>query len=195
MEKTNSKPTLSKKLEKYVYTYAEPFCTDLHFKILDYSIKTNEYMHKCTDDVKPSSDYCRQIENNVHLFITCPRIKKIWTDYHTIPTKLTNIQNKSEEHILMLSTTNQNKPTTKLLLTIIQIILYEIWTTRNNYKYDKTQIPQDTIRNKINTRIRNIIQIHYKYHKTNGSITILKELFSINNALAKIEKNKLHIPL
>ena len=152
-------------------------------------------MHKCTHDVKPNWDYCRQIENNLHLFITCPRIKKIWTDYQPFLTKLTNTQNKPEEHILTLSTAKQNKPTTKLLLTIIQIILYEICTTRNNYKYDKTQIPQDIMRNKINTRIRNIIQTHCKYHKTNGTITFFKELFCINNALAKIENNKLHIPL
>ena len=167
-------------------SYAEPFCADLHFKILHYSIKTNEYMHKCTRDVKPNCDYYRQIENNIHLFITCPRIRQIWTGYQPILTKLTNIQNKPEEHILTLSTANQNESTTKLLLTITQIILYEIWKTRNNYKYDKTQIPQDIIRNKINTRIWNIIQIHYKYHKTNGTINIFKELFCINNALAKI---------
>ena len=184
------------KIWKNTYiSYAEPFCTDLHFKILHYSIKTNEYMHKCTHDVKPNCDYCRQIENNIHLFILCPRINQIWTHYQPTLTKLTNIQNKPEEHILTLSTANQNKSTTKLLLTITQIILYEIWTTRNNYKYDKTQIPQDIIRTKINTRIRNIIQIHYKYHKTNGTVNIFTELFCINNALVKIENNKLHISL
>ena len=127
-------------------------------------------MHKCTHDVKPNCDYCRQVENNMHLFVTCPRMNQIWTDYQAILTKLINIQNKSEEQILTLSTANQNKSTTKLLLTIIQIILYKLWTRRNNYKYDKTQIPQDIIRTKINTRIRNIIQIHYKYHKSNGTI-------------------------
>ena len=152
-------------------------------------------MHKCTHDVKPNCDYCKQIENNIHLFITCPRIKQIWTDYQPVLTKFTNIQNKPEEHILTLSTANQNESTTKLLLTITQVILYEIWTTRNNYKYDKTEIPQDIIRTKINTRIQNIIQIHYKYHKTNGTINIFKELFCINKALAKVENNKLHISL
>ena len=45
-------------------------------------------------------------------------------------------------------------------LTIIQIILYEILTTRNNYKYDKIQISQDTIKTKINAQIQNIIQTH-----------------------------------
>ena len=109
--------------------------------------------------------------------------------------KLTNKQNKPEQHILTLSIENQNKFTTKLILTIIQIILYEIWTTRNNYKYDKTQISQDIIKTKINTRIRNIIQTYYKYHKLNGTLNIFQELFCINKALAKIENNTLHILL
>ena len=132
------------KIWKNTYvSYAEPFCTDLHYKILHYSTKTNEYMHKCTHDIKPNCDYCNRTEDNIHLFTTCPRIDKIWANYQPTLTKLTNKHSKLEQHILTLSTANQNKITTKLLLTIVQITLYEIWRTRNNYKYDKTQISQD----------------------------------------------------
>ena len=71
-----------KKIWKNTYiSYAEPFCEDLHFKILHYSTKTNEYMHKCTHDIKPNCDYCKQVESNIHLFPTCPRINQIWTNY------------------------------------------------------------------------------------------------------------------
>ena len=87
----------------------------------------------------------------------------------------------------MISVTNQNKLTTKLILTIIQIILYEIWTTRNNYKYDKIQISQDTIKTKINAQIQNIIQTHYKQHRLNSTLNIFQDLFCIKQALAKIE--------
>ena len=130
-----------------------------------------------------------------HLFATCPRISQIWANYQPTLTKLTNIQNKPEQHIRTLSTANQNKLTIKLLLTIIQIIPYEIWTTINNYKYDNTQISQDIIQTKINTQIRYIIHTHYKYHKINGTLNTFKELFCINNALATIENNTLHIML
>ena len=130
-----------------------------------------------------------------HLFATCPRISQIWANYQPTLTKLTNIQNKPEQHIRTLSTANQNKLTIKLLLTIIQIIPYEIWTTINNYKYDSTQISQDIIQTKINTQIRYIIHTHYKYHKINGTLNTFKELFCINNALATIENNTLHIML
>ena len=184
------------KIWKNIYvSYAEPFCTDLHYKILHYSTKTNEYMHKCTYHIKPNCDYCKQIEDNIHLFHKCPRISRIWTNYQPTLTKLTNTQNEPEQHILTLSTINQNKLTTKLLLTIIQIILYEIWTARNNYKYDNTQISQDIIKTKINTRIQNIIHTHYKYHKINSTLNTFKEIFCINNAIAKIENNTLYIML
>ena len=100
-------------------------------------------MHKCTHDVKPNCDYCKQVENNIHLFATCPRINQISTNYQPTLTNLTKKQNEPKQDILTLSIANQNKSTTKLLLTIIQIILYEIWTTRNNYntikhRYHKT---------------------------------------------------------
>ena len=182
------------KIWKNTYvSYAEPFCTDLHYKILHYSTKTNEYMHKCTHDIKPNCHYCNRTEDNIHLFTTCPRIDKIWANYQPTLTKLTNKHSKLEQHILTLSTANQNKITTKLLLTIVQITLYEIWRTRNNYKYDKTQISQDIIKTKINARIRNIIQTHYNYHKLHDTINNFEEQFCINHAVAKIENGILTI--
>ena len=54
------------------------------------------------------------------------------------------------------------------MLTIIQIILYEIWITRNNHKYDKTLISQDIVKTKINTNTKHI-QTHYKHHNLNGT--------------------------
>ena len=53
-----------------ILTYPMPFCKDLHFKILHYSTKTNEYMHKCTHEVKPNCDYCKQVEDNTSIRYT-----------------------------------------------------------------------------------------------------------------------------
>ena len=38
--------------------------------------------------------------------------------------------------------------------------MYEIWTSRNNMKYDKTQLLQETIITKILTQLRNILTVH-----------------------------------
>ena len=69
--------------------------------------------------------------------------------------------------------------------------LYEIWTSRNNHKYDKTLITQDTIINKINVQIRNITNKHYKYHKLNEMLNIFQELFCVKEAITKLENNLL----
>ena len=105
-------------------------------------------------------------------------------------TKLTGKNYSSEQHLLTISVNKLNKKTKKLTLTIIQII-YEIWVTRNNIKYDKTLIPENKIITKINTQIRNIIQTHYKYHKLNDTLQTFAEQFRINHALAKVENEQL----
>ena len=108
---------------------------------------------------------------------------------------MTGNKNSPQQHILTLSVRKQNKHTTKLILTIIQIIIHEIWTTRNNPKYDKTLIPQHTIINKINAQIRNITNIHCKYHKLNEALNIFQDSFCIKQAIAKIENNLLIMQL
>lgn len=181
-------------IRKNMYkSYAQPYCTDLHYRLLNYSTKTNEYMHKCTKDINLKCNYCQNAENNIHLFTECPRIKKIWTYYQRKITQLIGKNYKPQLQILTLSTNNLNKHTTKLILTIIQIILHEIWTSRNNYKYDNTLIPQYTIITKINAKIENIINTHYKNHKLNGRLDVFKQLFCINHGIAKIENNLLKI--
>ena len=73
--------------------------------------------------------------------------------------------------------------------------MYEIWTSRNNIKYDKIQLSQETIITKILTQIRNILTAHYKLHKLNETLPTFQKLFCINNAIAKIHNGKLQITL
>ena len=50
------------------------------------------------------------------------------------------------------------------MLTLIQLITYQIWESRNNYKYEKINLKQKTIISKINSKIRTIINAHFKIH-------------------------------
>ena len=59
MGKTNTKYSLLKQIWKNTFqSYRQPFIKDLHYR-LHYSTKTNDYMHKCSNDNKPSCDHCR----------------------------------------------------------------------------------------------------------------------------------------
>ena len=98
------------------------------------------------------------------------------------------------QHIFTLIA-NTNSKIKKLTLTLTQIIMYEIWTTRNNLKYDKVHITQNTIIAKIITHLHNIITTHYKIHKLNGTLLKFQQNFCINNAIATIRNNKLQIAL
>ena len=73
---------------KITYIYAQPFCNDLHYRLLHYSTKINEYMPKWTRDINPKCDHWGYTEDTIHLFTKCPRIKKIWAHYQQILTKL-----------------------------------------------------------------------------------------------------------
>ena len=70
-------------------SHAQPFYTDLHYRLPHYLTKTNKYMHKCTKDINPTCNYCQNVENKVHLFTECPRIDKISAYYQPQLTKLT----------------------------------------------------------------------------------------------------------
>ena len=78
---------------------------------------------------------------------------------------------------------------------LVKIMTIEIWQSRNNHKYDKKLLPQQTIINKINAQLKTIIRAHYKKHKLNDTLDIFQNQFCINEALAKIENNLLTTPL
>ena len=166
-----------------------------HYRLLHYSTKTNMYMHKCSKENNPNCDYCGRTEDNLHLFTHCTRIKNIWKHYQTILTKLTGQSYTSQQHLFTINIPNTNKNTAKLTTTIIiQIILFEIWQSRNNYKYEHKLLPQQTI-DKINAQLNNILQIQYKKHKLQDTLDTFRGHFCINEALAKIHNNILTVIL
>ena len=70
--------TLTTSGKKTIYSYEQPFFDDLHYRLLHYSIKANDYIHKYSNENKPNCDYCRIKEDNLHLLTKCARIQKIW---------------------------------------------------------------------------------------------------------------------
>ena len=100
------------------------------------------------------------------------------------------------QHLLTLNVNKVNKETKKLTLTIIQIILYEIWETRNNLKYENITLTAKTIISKINKHIEIILNSHFQKHKIKNTVTLFEESFCINKAIAQLldEQLKLLIP-
>ena len=99
-------------------------------------------------------------EHNLHVLTKCNRIQNIWKHYHAIYQKLTKQQHTSQQHILILSSNNTSSKCKKLILTLTQILIYKIWQTRNNLKYDNVQLSQSAIIKKINSQIKHILNTH-----------------------------------
>ena len=135
-------------------------------------------MHKCSNNINPNYDHCGRTEDNIHLFTKCPRIKKLWTHYKPTLTTLTEKTNTPKEHLLMLNVRNPTKHTTKLTLTIIQIILYEIWESRKNNKYDKKLLLLHTI---ITKTTHNYNTLHE--HITNITNSKIPQTYSKRNSV------------
>ena len=154
-------------------SYCPPYHKDLHYKLLHYAIKRNQYTYKCSRDksnLTLNCDYCNEPEDILHLFIKCNRIKTLWNSYDQYYKKLTGNTATPEQHILTLSSNNKNKRIKKLILMLTQAIMFEIWQSRNNNKYDKTLLTQKTITNKIKTQLKNILQTHYKKQKLSDTL-------------------------
>ena len=133
----------------------KPYAQDFLHKLLHYAIKTNNFVFNISRDktgLTPNCDHYHNTEDNIHLFTTCSRLKKIWAYFHR--------QYTPQQHIFTLSVTNFNSKNKKLVLTLTQIIMYKIWTSRINLKYNKTQLSQETII-KILTQLWNIRTTHY----------------------------------
>ena len=59
---------------------------------------------------------------------------------------------------------------------LVKTMTIEIWQSRNNHKYDKKLLPQQTIINKIKAQLKSIILALYKKHKLNDTLDIPKPI-------------------
>ena len=130
-----------------------------------------------------------ELQKTTYAFYKIFKNTKIWTHYQTILTKLIGKSCTQQQHLLTLNVTSTNKHIRKPTLTIIQIILFEIFQSRYNNMYDQNLLPQHTLISKTNAHLQTIVQVHYKKNKLKNTLDQFRKQFSINEAIAKIENN------
>ena len=148
------------------FFYFLPHHSDVLHKLLHNVLKTNDYTYKCTRD-----------KSSHPIAITANKKKTFYTYLQTAPEyqksgnttngtiKSTKNQFTSYQHILTISSNYSNSKTKKLIITLIQSIIYQIWHSRNKIKYDKIALFHTKMINKINKQVQTIINVHYKRHK------------------------------
>ena len=117
----------------------------LHYRLLHYSTKWNDWTKT---QKKTVQTVCwGPTDDNLHLFYNMHKNKKNLDALSNNTYRTEELIGKSytpQQHLLTLNFSNTSKYTRKLTLAIIQIILFEIWQSRNNSKYDKKLLPQHT---------------------------------------------------
>ena len=83
------------------FSYSKPKTKDLLYKILHHTIPTNSFIYKISKDkidLTPNCNYCNKTEDNIHLLITCNRIRNIWTHFQPYYRQLTKKKTKTVHH-------------------------------------------------------------------------------------------------
>ena len=162
--------------------YTKPKCQNIIFKIHHNILPSNAILktwqrHRGTQTTCCKA--CGECEDTLHIFATCTLSKPIWNYFKQIILKIDPSQTFSNEEftlLINLAKYNKHNPKSKLILTIITIILNQIWICRNAFKFEnKTICTQENIDHVI-YNIKHIIKIKYNYHKRNNSLLEFKEL-------------------
>ena len=77
------------------FSYNQSYAKDLLYKFLHYAIKRNNFVFNISrdkTDLSPNCDHCQMTEDNIHLFTTCNRVKKIWTYFQPTYKKLSKMK-------------------------------------------------------------------------------------------------------
>ena len=126
-------------MEKYVFILQSTLYKRPIIQIIALRCLNNSYIYKNRGDkidLNPSCKHCNKTEDNLRLFTTCNRAQKIWSYFQKTYHKLSKQQYTPRQHILTLSSNNTNPKNKKLILTLTQIIIYELSLSRNKLKFE-----------------------------------------------------------
>ena len=119
--------------------------------------EAGDYSEKCK--------YCKKTENTLHVFARCKIASEIWKTYQPIyETLLPNIHFFYEEAAISLNLidTKISPNTRKLTLTLTNIIIHELWTSRNKFEKDNILPSIERSVKTINSKLKYIIEVQYQ---------------------------------
>ena len=134
----------------------------------------------------------------MHLFARCRIATKIWKTYQQTYLQLTGQTTFNYEQTVLtlhLVGTDLNDKQRKLTLTLTNIILQEIWNSRN--KFEKENLLPNIERSvkTINSKVKYIISTHFSHSTRQKDIEGFKTRFAINTALCEVTQETLRYNL
>ena len=182
-------------------SYATGKTHDVLFKLMHNCLPTKVRLkrnHHKRGNYSEKCKYCKKTENTLHIFARCKIAMKIWETYQKVYEKLLPGKRFIYEEAaitLNLVDTNINQNTRKLTLTLTNIIIHELWTSRNKFEKDNILPNIERSVKTINTRMGNILEMQFRHFKSKNNIQTFKNLFTINDSICTIANERLKMTL
>ena len=129
---------------------------------------------------------CNLSENTLHPFLFCKKARTVWMAFRKIyetllPQKKFNIVHSI--FYINIETLPQHSPLAKLVTTITNLIITELWRSRNlREKENKSETGTKVIEN-IKREIKYICKMKYNKYARENEVEKFHKTFSINNAI------------
>ena len=134
----------------------------------------------------------------MHIIARCPPSIEIWEHFKHIyksfvPDRIINPANSI--FLLDKAHFSERHPVARLLLTITQIIMGELWSSRCHLMFRNKKLIPQTIIKIIIRKLTQIIEIKYHYHAERDILNIFSECFCFKNIMCHLESGKLKITI
>ena len=133
---------------------------DIYYKFLHNALPSGYKLRHSQGRYNINCARCHILETPLHMFATCPYARDTWNRYHYIYAHFLQHVQIHYQIALFAQQLPPDKHQSKLLLTITNIILSELWRARCQHKFNHIPTNSDTSTYIINARIK---QIHYAY--------------------------------
>ena len=168
---------------------------DVFFKLMHNCLPTKARLARHSKNkTKPFCKYCKKSENTLHVFARCPIATSIWQTYQPIYEKLIpDSPFRYEKHVLGIPLIQQARDPllVKLLNTLTQIIVSQLWYSRNCFEKENKPPNIERIIVSINATFQQILNSHFHSLLSQGRLDIFQAKFAISNAICKVENEEI----
>ena len=142
----------------------------------------------------------KQDETTMHMAAECPHAKAVWETFEPYYTKLLTFAFIPEEAALTANLQildDKQKQKLKLLKTLSEIILHEIWSARCKCNHENITPNLNRSVKSIVTTFETIIITHFQNHVKNNTLDTFVKNFCIDNVICSINSEynlELYLP-
>ena len=179
-------------------SYATGKPNDLLFKILHNCLPTAVRLHRNLAGrahYHPMCASCPQRgETILHIFAECPHATRLWRHFASTYALLQPAYPFSiPDIVLSLNTVDPSPPllVRQLILTLTTYILSELWSSRNNMKFDRIYPNLARSIATVSTNLKFCLRTHFDHHLAHHTLKTFEDKFCIAHALCYVSERHL----